>query len=904
MNSGQNFVTKDDHQLLAVQLVPNNSLHSVSVEGKWFEYDTGSRVLHQSSAQTLLLPCSAASARILCCENVVNAVTGETVPYVIVAAKSGEPEDPDYSITLFVLGAKKKLYIAAQTFFVPSFCTFEYGTDVLTVLQSSVRILDGPTVLFLSENNGCFHFIYRICNVGSSHSVTSELNHYTGKIKYSELPPSKNEDSNDKSYNYHRFLSADVKFSHWHRTTILTVHSIGTTKPTQKKNVPFSLVQSTIKITDWGQNVEHGTALSDLIPDVYASICTSEVLSIQNSRCHSFLHEDVHNDAEGPAAKDTVICTKFGQMAQFCYNHLYSCEEIPAKDIQRIFIVDAFDNEYVAAVSQENGVIAVKLEDLKLCGHWPSAKYVVVGDFLQNGTDQLLLLPASWWRESETISSFCLTDFGFCCVDTLDDAEAMGEPMEDGDSNNLGTIVEHLESRVQCGMTALHHSENLCREKMDLAKKTSQGLCSMAIEGSSMLDHNHNNPSNMVDLFSDRANHVAATSSLREDFNHQPQPFDVAETWQRIVGNKWIIGVDVINRTGRDISEICLLLVQDSPDLPNLKCHSKVQNSVRANDNKQGAEPHSKRRKVVPSNGQPYSITAPEEEDMVTLTTVTDLPKFTFPTISCQLLLQWSFSGLAGGGPQNGGGDACQPHAARPSQWVCGQISLQAEHVVSEKFNVKLTTAPQEVCEVRRILQCLNTCQLETTLQLQSSFLTNDALISALQRFGLTFHKMYHSYIDLELGMFHLLRVDLETKGQGQGLWITVHSNDENQLMMFIHMLYSGLPDDLNIVHGKRGNMAAAMATALNHMVQEVNQSCHSISNALKSTGHADAMEFDQVSLDQTVADLRQNFELKKRKFMEDDVKPSASQPVLRFPHLQSLTDGSVSNMVKESESL
>ena len=53
-----------------------------------------------------------------------------------------------------------------------------------------------------------------------------------------------------------------------------------------------------------------------------------------------------------------------------------------------------------------------------------------------------------------------------------------------------------------------------------------------------------------------------------------------------------------------------------------------------------------------------------------------------------------------------------------------------------------------------------------------------DTLISAMERFGLVHHPMYRSYIDLELGMFYMLRVDLdlEPKGQGQGLRITVHS--------------------------------------------------------------------------------------------------------------------------------
>jgi hypothetical protein len=372
MNSGQRFVTSDDHQLLAVQLVPNNSPHTVSVEGKWFEYDASSRVLHQSSTQTLLLPCNAASVvRILCCENVVCAVTGEKVPYLVVAAKSGDAVDPDCSITLFILGrllgANRKLYIAAQTFFVPSFCSIEYGTDVLSILQSSVRILDGPTLLFLSENTGCFHIVHRICSVGSSHLVTSELDHYTGKINYTDLPSSKKD---AKSYNFHQFLSASVKFTNWHRTTILTLHSISTSKRNKtedKKNLPFSFIKSTIKITDGGQNIEHDTALSSLIPDIYASVCTS-VLSIQNSRCHSFLHEEIENDSEVTAAKtDSVICTKYGQMVQFCYNHLFSCQEIPANDVKQMFIIDAFDNEYIAAVSQEQGVIASKLEDLKVC---------------------------------------------------------------------------------------------------------------------------------------------------------------------------------------------------------------------------------------------------------------------------------------------------------------------------------------------------------------------------------------------------------------------------------------------------------------------------------------------------------------------------------------------------------
>jgi hypothetical protein len=121
--------------------------------------------------------------------------------------------------------------------------------------------------------------------------------------------------------------------------------------------------------------------------------------------------------------------------------------------------------------------------------------------------------------------------------------------------------------------------------------------------------------------------------------------------------------------------------------------------------------------------------------------------------------------------------------------------------------------------------------------------------------------------------------------------------------MMFIHMLYSALPDDLNIIHGKCGDMAAAMETALDYMVQEVSQSSRSINNALKSTERADAMEFDQDLADQSIETIRQNFEEKKRKFMEDDLKPSASQPGFNCSHLRSLADGAVSHMIQESES-
>jgi hypothetical protein len=59
--------------------------------------------------------------------------------------------------------------------------------------------------------------------------------------------------------------------------------------------------------------------------------------------------------------------------------------------------------------------------------------------------------------------------------------------------------------------------------------------------------------SNMVDLFSNGGNHITAIPSLMGDGDHQPQPFDVAETWQKVIGNKWVIGVDVVNRTQRSV---------------------------------------------------------------------------------------------------------------------------------------------------------------------------------------------------------------------------------------------------------------------------------------------------------------------------------------------------------------
>ncbi|XP_071951336.1 Fanconi anemia group B protein-like [Antedon mediterranea] len=517
-----------------------------------------------------------------------------------------------------------------------------------------------------------------------------------------------------------------------------------------------------------------------LIPDVYADIVT--VVNVCDD--------------------SVIICTKENQLISFQNGKTKNLCRLPFKDAVAMDVaVVAGGKKLIVISSRCSEVCCVWSNTFEIAASWNGISRVLVDDFYNYGSDQILLLSTNSIH-TNIFTGFMLTDL--LCYNIK---EGDGDVVEDGTTvsqNNLTSAVRALQKRMQVSVAAVKQSRIQLTEKVRMIHQSHKALVKMATDMNDNADRS--DQMSLVCLY-DGLSHksMSGTNAVQIDNKNTEYHPSVSSPWQRLVGDEWIVAMEVENTTRKSIQKLAISLIhRDSGQHPIVfKTRSSlyVQNKFEL----KGTifeEPVQKRLKPQPNNPKPLkTILHPTERAFICA--VTKLPSFVQSYLVCNLVLHWK---------------SCTEDMSRPLESIgVGSVSLTASDVAKGDLQVTLQEFCGELTDHEEIT--LNAVQLQTTVNITSQHSNISQLDSFIQT-SFKFLPIANNGLICTSGAFSLCRIYI-TVLNAKSVLAEIYTRDEKCLHLLVHSLQDMLPDDV-IITPTQSRVTSASKNALDELEKEI----------------------------------------------------------------------------------
>ncbi|XP_013401084.1 Fanconi anemia group B protein [Lingula anatina] len=578
---------------------------------------------------------------------------------------------------------------------------------------------------------------------------------------------------------------------------------------------------------------------TNLFPDIYADIICcmtvqhlstpkraslSELSAEYITQTHAQSSDMDTSYSANTFSSDAFACTTHGQLLQFQNGLVHRCIQMPFNDAVDVKVVETMGGQCYVIVASATGQLIVYDElHLKQVDLFQDVKKVLVDDFIGCGSDQVLLVYNNADGTEGMVTQFLLTDF---CLHKFDSEQVNADievPCTDHEEN-LQRTAQALEARLQAGLSAVREAEYLCRKKQSLIERTCQNIENMNLGRKVPITCEPH----LVHLVgpvreADHGDNTGTSSSGLTKGYQCLDTLEVRDTWQRLVHEKWVIGVDLENVSEIDCCDIWISIVPcASSNVQHMESHAKVQalSSKREKLNHHnfdgGSIPEKRLKSQMDSKKSKQCLVHGEE---ISVAAWAEIPQFGVnPQVSCNLILHWSESDHG-----NHGADPVRKSFMR----ICGQVTLSFQNVAdigNDKFYVRMREKDLKKLsdtEISRNILALDVVQETFPLQFKSTVSSLANLPSWIQKSGLVYVAYLESYAGDAEGPFHHIRVRVVHLERHRAT-VEVNAWDQNQLLLLVHTLYGHLPDDVIILPYHHGDTKrVAMETVLHHMTTE-----------------------------------------------------------------------------------
>ncbi|XP_071499375.1 uncharacterized protein [Diadema antillarum] len=571
----------------------------------------------------------------------------------------------------------------------------------------------------------------------------------------------------------------------------------------------------------------------------------------------------VANIAEQPVSTPnwTYIATSMRQLLEFKNGQFCQLAWIPFDDAVRVVPMEMGGEKMTAVMSDGGQVCVVKGSTSKVVRKWDCVSSLHVDSFLNNGREQLLLLLET--RVSSTTApfpDFILTDMDLQLITSdrlLPEMEGRskvvsGEPLEGSTPGgtrsakcpkNLLTAVQALEMRVKHGQTSLKEQEMAQRLKEGMIHQSAWNLSQMAAGQSTQLCRQPT----MIQLCGESSFQqplAAGSSQLSDDVT---KGLKVTSGWQRVIEEKWIIGLRVTNDSQWPITDLHLLVLpratgstskphqSDSPvQFPSSHISIPPKHEGRETVATTRCEPSPKRLKLASHTMKsaahdlrtsPITLEPAQSVDVVTMTTI---PEFeNGPQVHYQLAVEWRSHFSSGAGREDGRCDSQHPEY---QSVICGQVSVNAGDVIGDNLAVSLPFETENSGEVLSRVDelALDTFQNQTHLRVSSTYTQLTCLPSMLcqemkfREMRTGEHTLFQRSLCCTAGTLKRVRVFFrELKSKSAQMMVC--TKNKRELLLFYHSLVSHFPEDVHFSsHTPLDYMERAITDSISHVAQEL----------------------------------------------------------------------------------
>ncbi|KAL3878593.1 hypothetical protein ACJMK2_030929 [Sinanodonta woodiana] len=595
------------------------------------------------------------------------------------------------------------------------------------------------------------------------------------------------------------------------------------------------------------------------LPTYYASLVTC--LNVFKKRKYSAKTVNIWQVYAG---------TSEGYVLEIIGGLLTRCISLPSSDIFLEanpihclhFLIDCNQEISHVIVSQGQTISAIRTSDFKVHEQWSNIHHVFVDDFLQKHIPQVLLIQGVNLMES----SWVLTDLSSYLLHSQH-GSTRSEPIRKPDDEipepdqNTVSAVNALESRLQRERFSIQEKEKQLDTRHQLIVESFSNL-QHQLEG-----HPLPNRRPQVELF-------PLVQSSKPDTAMPPEIkqidwVKVQCIWQRLVRNKWVIGVEFINQSNMDLSKLSLLCVP----LPSRgeKISLSYSSSLKPEDATKTTSIHT----VLQSSG-PYHLLKKrprtEFEDLLdkiesenestssisntskfiqTFICTCNLPDFSSAPV-VQLSLVWHYYDCQGNieysqehvktGTEKQSRN-CQDnnfwnqlhgssHGQERSKMftkICGNVELSSRDVINKSWNVdvrsKLRVASiEDVLDLSRDRIALDAAQqrIQVFFKFPAGILYDlDKLLSS--QCGFSFSNEFGCYICCSLTDLQNVRIQLsENRNQGETNFAEIFTCSDSEFYLLIHHLYSCLPDCCLILPANNKSVSQEIRLCLPPLTREV----------------------------------------------------------------------------------
>ncbi|XP_068701530.1 Fanconi anemia group B protein-like [Montipora foliosa] len=533
-----------------------------------------------------------------------------------------------------------------------------------------------------------------------------------------------------------------------------------------------------------------------LVPSVYLSIATCYFVRASLKDLQSF-------DFSTIASYDGLeifIATNRGQLLKFVCGRLLDCWQLPFSDPTRIWILELELDEVIALVASKKRIVcAVNCKKKKVIKQWDEVDVILTDDFLENGNQQVLFLPEKHnLSESEELSNFSLIDVGrgMC---SIEDNQPLSSLQSQSVRDSLQRTAKALRTRVQVKASTLHEAKLECHEKMKMVENCCKVLKDITLfQCPRDEEQTEKNPSLYCLLEGDLDKGKRNTSSCKS----LESALSVKETWQRVVYNQWIIGIDVENINESAVSDLELAVVSCQPvgiTYSSRGIHSNNSNTCEQSEILKSFKtvnekkpPSTKKKKMENS----YSTVCEKlfPGNLTRLATVTALPRFT-QSGSCSLSVVVSWNNY------------CVDGSVDQHFMHCGHVTLETEQVVNGNLSLNRSIDQNSF---QQDVMALKAVSIETELALQSGF-SGACQMMAFVKNSLVGLPVLESETGDYKDIFGVVLSALHDNGPLSGCGIvlrdglkngqvTLITRNKNQVFLLLHRLRHAFPSDVKIL--------------------------------------------------------------------------------------------------------
>ncbi|KAK3606393.1 hypothetical protein CHS0354_042037 [Potamilus streckersoni] len=617
--------------------------------------------------------------------------------------------------------------------------------------------------------------------------------------------------------------------------------------------------------TEFGKESSESWRCKQLNPSMFLPPDYASIVS-----CLNVFKDEKKSSANNVSIWQVYAGTSEGYVLEVVGGHLTRCISIslPSSDI---FLeanpIDCFQflinrNQEIShiIVAQGQTISTVRTSDFKVHEQWSNIHHVFVDDFLQKHLPQVLLIQGA----NLTESSWILTDLSSHLLH-IQHGSTHSEPSRKPDDEvlepdqNMVSAVNALESRLQRERFAIQEKEKQLDLRHQLIVESFSNL-QHQLEGQSLPERRP-----QMEL-------LPLVQSSKPDTAPPPEVkqidwVQVKCIWQRLVHDKWVIGVEFVNQSNIDLSKLSLLCVplpsrgEKSTSLSyssSLKLEDATKTSIHTVLHSSGPYHLLKKRprtefedlldKIESENENTSSISNASKLIQTFICTC-NLPDFSSGPV-VQLSLVWHYcqenieqsqehvKTVTENQSRNCQDDKFwnQFHSSSRGQEkskmftkVCGNVELNSWDVINKSWNVdirsKRTVASiDDALDLSRDRIALDAAQQRTQVVFKfpaGIFFDLDKLLSS--QCGFSFSKEFGCYICSSLTDFQDVRIQLsENTNQGETTFAEIYTCNDSELYLLVHHLYSCLPDCCLILPANSNCISQDVRLCLPPLTREV----------------------------------------------------------------------------------